>query len=165
MRSCFRGVYTGPTGVAEGLVVERLDILPPTEIHEGGIVRYDYSSVAERRLILSEPSYLRLSFRSPHWRIYKVLGSKPLVAPLGEAAAEAISVGRQGFSLDVRRPGEFLVRVNFTPYWSISRGAGCIIRHGDWTVARAAHPGVFRVAADFTLGNAWNAMTGARKTC
>ncbi len=125
----------------------------------------DYSSTAERNLILSEPSYLKLSFRSEHWRIYRVLDPKPLVAPLGMAAAQAISVGRQGFALDVRRPGEFLVRVNFTPYWSISRGAGCIIRHGDWTVARAAHPGIFRVAADFSLGNAWNAMTGAKKTC
>jgi hypothetical protein len=125
----------------------------------------DYSSIAERRLILSEPGYLKLSYQSQHWRIYRVLDPKPLVAPLGSADAEAISVGRQGFALDVRRPGEFLVRVNFTPYWSISRGAGCIIRRGDWTIARAAHPGIFRVAADFSLGNAWNAMTGAKKTC
>ena len=125
----------------------------------------DYSSVAERRLILADPSYLDLRFRSEHWRIYEVLDPKPLVAPLGAAAAEVLRVGRQGFALDVRRPGEFLVRVNFTPYWSISRGAGCILRRGDWTVARAAHPGVFRVAADFSIGRAWNAVTGARKTC
>jgi hypothetical protein len=94
-----------------------------------------------------------------------VLDPKPLVAPLGGAAAETRWVGRQGFALDVRRPGEFLIRVNFTPYWSISRGAGCILRHGDWTVARAARPGVLRVDADFSLGRAWNAVTGARKTC
>ena len=61
-------------------------------------------------------------------------------------------VGRQGFALDVTRPGDFLVRVNFTPYWSIARGAGCLLRRGEWTVARAAHPGIFRVAADFSLG-------------
>ncbi len=63
------------------------------------------------------------------------------------------------------RPGRFLVRVNFTPYWSIARGSGCLLRRGDWTVARTAHPGVFRVDADFSLGRAWNAVTGARKTC
>ncbi|HEY4779133.1 MAG TPA: hypothetical protein VIH47_06045 [Solirubrobacterales bacterium] len=125
----------------------------------------DYSSATERRLILAAPSYLSLRFRSPHWRIYRVEGAKPLVAPLGAAAARTLWVGRQGFALDVTRPGEFLVRVNFTPYWSIARGAGCIIRRGDWTVARASHPGVFRVAADFSLGRAWNAVTGARKTC
>jgi hypothetical protein len=125
----------------------------------------DYSSVEERRLILSEPSYLDLRFVSQHWRIYAVRDPKPLVTPLGSAVAETRWIGRQGFTLDVSRPGEFLVRVNFTPYWSIARGSGCILRRGDWTVARATEPGVFRVAADFSVGRAWNAVTGAKKTC
>jgi hypothetical protein len=125
----------------------------------------DYSSQDERRLILGDPPYLDLRFRSEHWRIYAVRGAKPLVTPLAGAAAETRWIGRQGFALDVKRPGEFLVRVNFTPYWSISRGTGCILRRGDWTVARASHPGVFRVAADFSVGRAWKAATGARKTC
>lgn len=125
----------------------------------------DYSSVAERRLIVADPPYLRLRWSSPHWRIYEVRDPKPLIAPLAGSAAQVLWVGRQGFALDVHRPGEFLVRVNFTPYWSIVRGAGCILRHGDWTVARATHPGVFRVRADFSLGRAWNAVTGAKKTC
>ena len=125
----------------------------------------DYSSQTERRLILSQPSYLDLRFRSPHWRIYEVKDPRPLVAPLGAARAEVLWFGRQGFALDVKHPGEFLVRVSFTPYWSIAHGSGCIIRHGDWTVARASRPGIFRVAADFSVGRAWNAVTGARKTC
>ncbi|HMI81906.1 MAG TPA: hypothetical protein VK480_08990, partial [Solirubrobacterales bacterium] len=125
----------------------------------------DYSSQAERRLILGDPSYLSLRFRSEHWRIYEVRDPKPLVAPLGGAAAETRWIGREGFALDVQRPGEFLVRVAFTPYWSITHGAGCILRRGDWTVARASRPGVFRVDADFSVGRAWNAVTGAHKTC
>jgi len=125
----------------------------------------DYSSQEERRLILSAPPYLSLRFQSEHWRIYAVRDPKPLVTPLGTAAAETRWIGRQGFALDVERPGEFLVRVNFTPYWSISHGAGCILRRGDWTVARASRPGIFRVAADFSVGRAWNAVTGAKKTC
>jgi hypothetical protein len=125
----------------------------------------DYSSVAERRLILTSPLYLDLRYRSAHWRIYAVRGARPLVAPLGGAEAQTLRVERQGFALDVRTPGEFLVRVNFTPYWSIARGSGCILRRGDWTIARASRPGVFRVAADFSVARAWNAFTGARKTC
>ncbi len=125
----------------------------------------DYSSIAERRLILSAPPYLDLRWTSEHWRIYAVRNSKPLVEPMAGAAAQVLWAGRQGFALDVNRPGDFLVRVKFTPYWSISRGAGCILRHGDWTVVHASHPGVFRVAADFSLGRAWNAVTGAKKTC
>lgn len=125
----------------------------------------DYSSVAERRLILSAPSYLDLRWSSPHWRIYAVRNPQPLVEPMAGAAAHTLWVGRQSFGLDVTRPGDFLVRVNFTPYWSISRGAGCLLRHGEWTIARASHPGILRVSADFSLGRAWNAVTGARKTC
>jgi hypothetical protein len=125
----------------------------------------DYSSVAERRLILSAPSYLDLRWSSPHWRIYAVRDPEPLVDPMGAATARVLWVGRQGFGLDVARPGDFLVRVSFTPYWSIARGAGCLLRRGEWTVAHASHPGVFRVAADFSVGRAWNAVTGARKTC
>ncbi|MBA3866925.1 MAG: hypothetical protein H0X42_11380, partial [Solirubrobacterales bacterium] len=125
----------------------------------------DYSSTEEQRLILSHPSYLSLRFSSEHWRIYKVLNPQPLVEPLGMGRTQTLSIGRQGFALDVTRPGRFLVRVSFTPYWSISRGSGCLLRHGDWTVARTAHTGVFRVNADFSLGSAWNAVTGARKTC
>lgn len=127
--------------------------------------KLDYSAVKERRLILAEPPYLDLRYRSEHWRIYEVRDPKPLVAPLGAAEAETLWTGHEGFALDVEEPGEFLVRVNFTPYWSISRGHGCILRRGDWTVARASRPGTFRVAADFSVGRAWNAVTGARKTC
>jgi hypothetical protein len=125
----------------------------------------DYSSVAEQRLILRDPPYLHLRWSSKHWRIYAVRDPEPLVEPVGPASARTLWVGRQGFGLEVTRPGDFLVRVNFTPYWSISRGAGCLLRRGDWTVARASHSGILRVAADFSLGRAWNAVTGAKKTC
>jgi hypothetical protein len=125
----------------------------------------DYSSQAEAKIILSAPPYLKERFHGEHWRIYEVRHPKPMIQPLGEGRARTVRVGRQGFALDVTSPGEFLVRVSFTPYWSIGRGAGCLLRRGDWTVARTAHPGLFTVDADFSIGGAWNAMTGARKTC
>jgi hypothetical protein len=125
----------------------------------------DYSSVAERRLILRAPPYLEPRWNDAHWRVYEVRDPAPLVQVLGAGAARVRSVGHDGFALDVTRPGEFLVRVAFTPYWSIARGSGCLLRHGDWTLARASHPGVFRVAADFSLSRAWKAVTGARSTC
>jgi hypothetical protein len=125
----------------------------------------DYSSLAESRLIRGEPPFLIPRWSDAHWRVYEVRDPAPLVQPLGAGAASVREVGHSGFALDVSRPGEFLVRVAFTPYWSIERGHGCLLRHGEWTLARASSPGVFRVSADFSLSRAWNAMTGARKTC
>jgi hypothetical protein len=125
----------------------------------------DYSSIGEGRLIVRRPPYLTLRWSSPHWRIYEVRNPAPLVQPIGDGAARTRWIGRQGFALDVTRPGEFLVRVNFTPYWSIDRGGGCLLRRGDWTLARASRTGAFRVGVDFSLGRAWNAVTRARKTC
>jgi len=125
----------------------------------------DYSSVAERRLILGAPAYLEPRWSNAHWRVYEVRDPAPLVQPLEGGAARVLRAGHDGFALDVSRPGRFLVRLAFTPYWSIARGQGCLVRHGDWTMARAARPGIFRVAADFSLSRAWNAVTGARKTC
>ena len=125
----------------------------------------DYSSVAESRLIRRDPPYLVPRWSDPHWSVYEVRDPAPLVQPLGSGAATVRAVGHSGFALDVSRPGKFLVRVAFTPYWSIERGHGCLLRHGEWTLARASRPGVFRVSADFSLSRAWNAVTGARKTC
>jgi hypothetical protein len=127
----------------------------------------DYSSQVEKRLILSEPPYLKLRYTSEHWRIYRVIDTKPMVQPLDGGEAATMWVGREGFALDVTHPGLFLVRVNFTPYWSISRGAGCLLRAGEsgWTLARTTHTGVLRVDADLSLGATLNAVTGARKTC
>jgi hypothetical protein len=120
----------------------------------------DYSSAAERRLILADPAYLRLRWASPHWRVYQVRDPEPLVAPMGAGSARPLWVGRQGFALEVSRPGDVLVRVSFTPYWTVSRGDGCVGRRGDWTLVRALRPGVLRISADFSLGSAWNAVTG-----
>jgi len=125
----------------------------------------DYSSVGERRLILRDPPYLEPRWSDAHWRVYEVRNPAPMVQPLEGGAALVTQVGHDGFALDVTRPGDFLVRLAFTPYWSIARGQGCLFRHGEWTLARASRPGVFRVTADFSLGRAWNAVTGAKKTC
>jgi hypothetical protein len=125
----------------------------------------DYSSVAERRLILSGPSFLVPRWASAHWRVYEVRDHAPLVAALGAGGADLRRIGHNGFALDVSRPGDFLVRVAFTPYWSIAEGHGCLLRRGEWTLAEVRTTGSFRVSADFSLPRAWNAMTGAARTC
>ncbi len=93
----------------------------------------DYSSIVEARIIRAEPPYLRERFHRDGWRIFEVSDPKPLVSSMGVGRASTVRVGHQGFALDVTQPGRFLVRVAFTPYWSIGRGSGCLLRDGNWT--------------------------------
>ena len=89
---------------------------------------------------------------APDWRVYAVRDPEPLVEPR-RGRGGARPPGRPPGLRPRRDPtrGSFLVRVNFTPYWSIARGSGCLLRRGDWTLVRADGPGVFRVGADFSL--------------
>lgn len=125
----------------------------------------DYSAKAERRLILQRPPYLVPRWHSEHWRVYEVRDPAPLVKPLDGGRARATAVGQQAFSLEVSRPGEFLVRVNHTPYWAVAGDAGCVTRRGEWTAVRAFRSGTIRVKADFSLLRAWRALTGTRSSC
>ena len=125
----------------------------------------DYSSAAERRLILTDPPYLHERFHDNHWRIYEVAKPKPIVDSPGRRPRHTVSVGHQGFALNVTRPGEFLVRVNFTPYWSIAAAPGASLTTASGRSPARRPPRHLHVAADFSLDGAWNAMTGAEKTC
>ena len=57
------------------------------------------------------PAYLREVWRSAHWRLFAVLGSRPLAEP----PAVLTQLGTDSFTLVAPRPGRYLVRVRFTP--------------------------------------------------
>jgi hypothetical protein len=108
----------------------------------------DYSAYTERALIESGLPYLKLSWRSDHWRVYRVTLPHPMVVPRGDAQ---ISLGRAGLDyvkLLVTRPGEATVRVTWSPYWRAPEGA-CVERAGDWTRVIARRPGPVRLTMDF----------------
>jgi hypothetical protein len=52
----------------------------------------------------------------------------------------------------VSQAGNVLLRVHWTPYWQLTRGAGCLARHGGWTMLRASRPGVYVLTARFSIG-------------
>jgi hypothetical protein len=110
----------------------------------------DYSAYRERALIEGGLPYLRLVWRSEHWRVYHVTLPHPMVVPRGNAA---IFLGRAGVDyvkLLVRTPGEATVRVAWSPYW---RAAGaCVERDGDWTRIVARRPGPLRLTMEFSPG-------------
>jgi len=111
----------------------------------------DPSSAREGRLIEAGLPYLREVQRTPHWRIYVVLGATPLV----QGPGALVAMGHDWFALRARAAGRFVVRVHYTRYWAVQRGAACVSSAPEgWTAVRVRGPGVVRVAARFSLGRA-----------
>jgi hypothetical protein len=122
----------------------------------------DYSAVRERALILRNPSYLRLRFTSPHWRIYEVRRPGPLILSHGSGRARLLSLGPESFTVQVLRPGSFTARVRYTPYWSVSAAGACVQQAGDWTGLWVARPGIVRVGIHVTPGRIVQGLTEGR---
>jgi len=128
---------------------------------------FDESSGPEVRLIRGGLPYLREVFRDAHWRIFHVRDPAPLVVSLLAAASVAAaaraarmtSVGHQSFALQANAPGPYLVKIHFTPYWSVTAGAATLGQGPDgFTEVRVRRPGRVAVSASFTLGAAWSAF-------
>jgi hypothetical protein len=116
-------------------------------------VELDPSSAREGKLIRAGLPGLREVFSSRHWRIYAVRAPQPLAEGPGRLTA----LGHESFALSVSAPGPFLVRVRYTPYWTITSGRGCASRGaGGWTRVDASTRGRVLVRASFSLSRAFS---------
>jgi hypothetical protein len=143
------------------------DPLSPTVyeswLHENAVgyvalpdVPFDSSSIGEVALIEHGAPFLREVFKSAHWRVYEVLGARPLA----EGPGALTQLGHQGFTLHASRPGSFLVKVHYTPYWAVKAGAAKVAEApGNWTRVRVSRAGAVRVQAEFSLSAALEAIT------
>ena len=107
----------------------------------------DYSARAEVALIDRGLPYLRLVWRSRHWRVYAVTDPAPIV----EGAATLRTLGPDSLTIDARAPGSVYVRVRFTPYWALSGGPGCVAPDGDFTRLTLRRAGQVRLVIRFAL--------------
>jgi hypothetical protein len=111
--------------------------------------KLDYSARSEARLLsTSAPSYLREVWRSSDWRLFAVTSA----TPLAQAPAILTAASSDSLTLHAPRPGDYTVRVRFTPYWALASGSGCVARApSEWTEVRARHAGNFRLVIRFSL--------------
>jgi len=108
----------------------------------------DYSSRQEAALIRGGLPFLHEVFKSAHWRVYAVRGARPLASGPGELTA----MDDDGFTLRATRPGTFLVRVHYTPYWKITSGLGTVKEsQGGWTEVSTDLRGDISIDAEFSL--------------
>jgi hypothetical protein len=112
----------------------------------------DPSSAGEGRLIRRGLPYLKTVFKSKHWTVYAVRDPTPLLEGSGRLA----SLGHDSFALFASAPGRFLVRVRYTPFWTITEGGGRVTEApGGWTYVTADRPGQLQVAARFSFARAF----------
>src|SRR6185312_3886043 len=115
-------------------------------------IELDPSSAREGALIRRGLPYLREVFTSRHWRIYAVRGATAIATGPGRLTA----LGHESFALQARARGSFVVRVHYTPYWTLARGSGCVARApGGWTRVVADAAGPLLVSARFSLAAAF----------
>jgi hypothetical protein len=109
----------------------------------------DKSSYGERALIEGGLPYLRLRWKSQDWRVYEVLLPTPIVISQGDANIVLEQMQSDELLLDIKRPGEAIVKVRWTPYWYASNGA-CVQPDGDWTRVSADREGFVRLSTRFS---------------
>jgi hypothetical protein len=104
----------------------------------------DFSSRQEATLIRRGLPYLHEVFTAAHWRIYAVQGALPLATGPGRLTA----IEPTGFTLHAAAPGNFLVRIHYTPYWRLASGNASIGEDpGGWTRVSTDRPGTIALNA------------------
>jgi hypothetical protein len=125
----------------------------------------DYSAERERELLLAEPSYLRLRWRSADWTVYEVRRREPLLFAAGEERARLLRLKPESFTVAAAQPGRMVVRVRYTPFWSVDPDLGCVSRAGDWTGLEVRRPGPVRVSIAFSPGGVMEDFLGRSRDC
>lgn len=107
----------------------------------------DYAAEAEARLIADGLPYLKQDFVSADWTIYRVRDP----APLAFGAGDRVKLTPQGFVLIADSPGTIVVKVRWTPYWSIEEGTGCLEESTrGFTRVIVPEQGRLRIGVDFS---------------
>ena len=115
----------------------------------------DFSARKEVELIADDPPYLERVWSSRHWIVYEVRLPHPLLIPKDGADIRLTSLRSDEFTLDVREPGEALVRAAWSRWWHPR--SGCVERDGHWTRVTATKPGPLRVTMRLRPGRVFDA--------
>ncbi len=113
-----------------------------TPLDEGGDL--------EQALLATPPDYLHEIYRDDVWRVFEVLPRPSLV----DGDARLVRLGVTDFTLRADVAGPSVVRVRFSPWFSVVEGDACIAAAADdWTEVRVRTPGEVRVSARLSWTN------------
>jgi hypothetical membrane protein len=97
------------------------------------------------RILRSGDSGLAAVFETSDWTIYELPDATPILTGPGPAQLTELSHAR--IAGTVGAPGEYLLRVRYTPFLAVSEGDVCLDEHATgMIVLRASRPGSFALA-------------------
>jgi uncharacterized protein YggT (Ycf19 family) len=103
----------------------------------------DTWSRREVRILRTSPD-LRVVRRVAGWTVYELRDAAPLAVGLGGGTAHIGAFGHRDLSVTVDRPGSYVLKVSWSPYWSLEGGPGRLRRGpGRFTVLEARRAGAF----------------------
>ena len=125
-------------------------------------VALDFSARREADLLREGVPGLRLVHRSPRWTVWEVMP----VPAAATGPGMLTGAGTDSFELAVREPGVIRMRATYTPYWTVTRGEGCVRRAPDGlTEVVARERGTLRVEAKPPLDGALRPRVDLLKAC
>ncbi|HET6870338.1 MAG TPA: hypothetical protein VFH80_30780, partial [Solirubrobacteraceae bacterium] len=107
----------------------------------------DYSAKQEAGLINRGLPFLRLVYRTRHWRVYAVRDPTPIAS----GSATLSNLGPNWLQLQAHTAGTTLIRVRWSPYWAITQGSGCVAPSDGFTKLTITRPGPVHIAMRFAL--------------
>jgi len=106
---------------------------------------YDWSATAEVTLVRHGLPYLQAVWSDQTWTLYAVTNPRPVIAAPGRVIArDAVSL-----TVSLPDPGEYVVRLRWSPYLTASNG--CMRPTGDgWSVIVVEQPGTAKIHGSLT---------------
>ena len=118
----------------------------------------DYSSQEEAKIVAAGRAGLRFVVRLPHQTVYELPHPTPLVT--GPGSASVLWLWPQRLVAVVDRPGSYLVRVRWSPYWRAN--AGCVSRtHGGLTRLDVGRAGLVQLSFALDVSRGLRTLAGA----
>jgi hypothetical protein len=118
----------------------------------------DISGPREARLLATTPQFHSV-YDGPDWIVYRLADPQPMAVRLSPGGSiKVLYVDHQALFFDVSRPGTYLIKVTYSPYWQVTEGLGTVSKGPDNFVLLHASDGGFygmRVLVDLgSLGQA-----------
>ncbi|HUK78991.1 MAG TPA: hypothetical protein VL117_15560 [Thermoleophilia bacterium] len=119
----------------------------------------DTSGRQETAILTSDPRFTAV-YRGAQWTIFRLRGAEPIVQPApGAGTARVVAFDREAIVLRVSAPGDYLVKVSYSPYWQVAAGVGTLTAQpDDFTVLHAAGSGRYELRIVVTPQELWDQL-------